>query len=100
MKQKRLTLDDLRQAELDPQLKFRMKQKGPGKGILTGQDILNIQKFARQNLMLAQQRNKDMTSKVLAERLSAIITSRRPEVRKTILKALGEFVNPKKQPKK
>ena len=92
---KKFTLNDLRQAELDPQLKFKMSQKSSAKGILSGTDLLNIQKFARMNLPLAKQRESKITQQSLVQNLTKVISSRRPDVRKTLLSALDDYINSK-----
>jgi hypothetical protein len=54
---KKRTLQDLRTAEMDPQIQYKIKQQTTVPGILLGSDLMVIRKFARINLPLARQRD-------------------------------------------
>lgn len=92
---KKIDLQSLRKASMDPVLKFKMGQRTEAKGIITAQDRLLIRKFARMNMPLAMQRDPKITAPKLVKRLISILETLRPEVRKTTLQQLRDNVNPK-----
>lgn len=92
---KKIDLQSLRKASMDPVLKFKMGQRTKVKGIVTAQDKLLIRKFARMNLPIAMQRDPKITVPKLAKRLISILETLRPETRKVTLQQLRDYVKGK-----
>ena len=92
---KKIDLQSLRKASMDPVLKFKMGQRTEVKGIVTAQDKLLIRKFARMNLPIAMQRDPKITVPKLAKRLISILETLRPETRKVTLQQLRDYVKAK-----
>ena len=90
---KALDLQDLKRAEMDPKLQYRMKQKNTMPMILTAQDQVLVRKFARMTWQVAKQRNSDMTVDKLRNNLIAVLRKTRPELRKVMLEQMREYVS-------
>lgn len=87
-----LSLQDLKKAEMDPVLKYRVQQKSSVKGIITGQDKMAIRKFARKTWSVAKQRNPDITIPQLMNNLTKVLEQVKPDIRKIMLEKLHAYV--------
>lgn len=92
---KKISLQDLKKADMDPVLQFRMKQKSSVPMIITGSDRMVIRKFARENLQTAKMRNPDMDLQTLINNLEASLKRLKPEMRKIVMEQMRKQVDEK-----
>lgn len=84
----RRTIQDLKRAEMDPTMQYRMKQKTSMPGMILGEDRMVIRKFVRQNLQLARQKDNKMTQERLEQNMIKVLQRLKPELRKVMLRQM------------
>lgn len=87
---KRLTLQDLRRAKMDPQAKREFSRKGAPAAMLPMSVLNKLRVLARETMPLMRTKGSKITPEAWYRRLVAILKSRNPEVRGKIVQQLEE----------
>jgi hypothetical protein len=81
----RLSLQDLKRAEMDPKMQYRMQQPNAVPAIITAKDRVMVRQFARKHLQLAKQKDSKMTQGKFEQNLVKVLKRVKPDLRKIML---------------
>lgn len=91
-KRKPMDIQDLKRAEMDPVLRYKMSLKNTAPMIVTAKDRILVRHFATKTFQVAKQRDSGVTLAELQKRLIEVLKSMRPDMRKIMLEQMRDYV--------